>query len=357
MVFSGDDDMSGVIQRSQEIGWRYQPTVNVDPIVDTDEDINEFGEMTQSWGKFPILETEILASRNGTTYDAASHNVANTKVIGIIGFNAYNGLPFYMMNCRHESGTGMNDGGVNAAAEVYTITPITSGELDVYTIRYHSDNASARIRKSITDCKFNSLSMTLDLTQGRLPLNYTMGFQGGLMSPIQPDTNDYSMIHPDSLEKLFFWDQSVNSIFEFDSVDLSDLLLNFNYTQTNLNQQSWIKNQHYPKYTITSDRIHTVTFTLERRDNTDVFDDYMAQAGQSAEPDDDFKDLKFKIRNANSKYIQTTFGEVAITKISMNNAIIEKKEIPTYEIVATPRTIAPVIKDGITTLDYYGLGV
>ena len=349
--------MTGKLQRAQEIGWRYQPTENVDPIVSDDKNINEFGEFAQSWGKFPILENELIAAYNGTTYDAAILGTANTRVMGIIGFNAYNGIPFYMMNCRHESGPAQNDGGVVAAAEVYTITPIVDGELDAYCIRYHSDNESARIRKSITDCKFNSLSMTLDLTQGQFPLNYTMGFQGGLMSPIQAGTDDYSMVYPNSLEKLFFWDQSVNSIFEWDSVDLSDLLLNFNYTQTNLNRQSWIAGQHYPKYTITSNRVHTLTFTLERRDNTDVFDDYMAQAGQFAAPADDFKNLKFKIPNALDKYIECTYGEVGIKTISMNHAMLNKKEIPTYEVVATARTIAPVIKDGITTLDYYGLGV
>ncbi|KKL22502.1 hypothetical protein LCGC14_2434810 [marine sediment metagenome] len=98
-----------------------------------------------------------------------------------------------------------------------------------------------------------------------------------------------------------------------------------------------------------------MTAAFEARNDTSIFDDYMSQAGNTVVPADDFKNVTFKIGNANGKYIQLGFTDIGITDLTMNDAFREGGDIPTYELQAKVRLVAPVIKDGITTKSFYGV--
>ena len=274
-----------------------------------------------------------------------------------------NGLGFYYSLCRKESSGGVYDGGVAnpTTTEIYTITPISSGELQSYTNRYHSKNLdSANIQKSIPLCQTLQHTISLDNTNPeRTPLAQTETFLGQKVQPVAASTDDYVLQQPDSNETLFYWDNSAGSLFtwdtESDNVELRNSLRSMSFTINNANSLMWKSGQHYPNWNVTGSRIMILTAEFERRNETSIFDDYMSQAGTSAVPSDDFKNITFKISNANSKYIQLGLTDLGITDLSMNDAFREGDQIPIYQLQAEVRLVAPVIKDGITTKSFYGV--
>lgn len=355
--------MSDDLQYTQEIGFKRNDsgTFGADTITNGAETFFKFGDRGQSFGDFPILETEIISQYTGESYDPKSLNVAKTGVLGNIVGHMVNGLPFYFMNCRKESAGGEEDGGViDDGANQYTITPITSGEVDNYTVRYHSKNSDAAdTQRSTVGDRFNNFVMSLDNRLKKSPLSFTLAFLGQQDQPVQANTDDYSLEFPDDLDIPFYWDGTSGSQFRWDvdgdDVELNDELLQFAYTENTLNRLVPVNGQHYPKYNVTGDRIHVLSFEVERRNETSVLDDYFAQSGNSKVPNETFKNLRFKISNANSKFIQCDFDTIAIRSIKMNDAFKQGSQIPIYKVVATARKIAPVIKDGITTLSHYGI--
>ncbi|MCK5616038.1 hypothetical protein KAR91_79985 [Candidatus Pacearchaeota archaeon] len=349
--------MSNDLQFVQEIGIKDEATFGTDPITDGAETFYEFGLFQRSFGEFPILTSELIKSYTGKSYDPSSINVGSTSVMGSVASATVHGLGLYRSLCRTESGGAAEDGGVvDDGSNQYTITPITDGEKQSYTTRWHSKNTDAAdIQKSVVGCRTQQYTMSLDLTQKKLPLAQTETFQGQLMQDVVANTGDYTLQQPDALSKLFYWDNSANSVFTWDGDDFSNELLNLSFTVDSLDRLGKISGQHYPRDNVTGDRIMVVGLKLERRNSTAIFDDYMGQAGTSAVPNDTFKDIVFKIANVNSKFIQLTLSDIGITSFKLNHAFREGQQIPTYELTGTVSTVAPVIKDGITTLSHYGI--
>ena len=317
----------------------------------------EYGLFQRSFGDFPLLGTDLIKSYTGKTYDPVSINVAKTMVGGSIVSAVNHGLGFFRSLCRIESGAGLEDGGVvDDGSNQYTITPITDGELVSYNTRFHLKNTdTANIQKTVLGCRTNQYTMSLDLTQKKLPLAQTEVFLGQKIVPVQAGTADYVLEVPDSLDKLFYWDNTANSVFTWDGESMKDELLNLSFTVDNVNSLGRIAGQHYPRDNVTGDRIMVIGLRLERRNSTSIFDDYMSQAGTDAIPADIFKNVVFKIPNVNGKFIQLTMNNIGINSLKMNHAFREGKEIPTWDLKGTVQTVAPVIKDGITTLSHWGL--
>jgi len=355
--------MTGDLHRIQEIGWkRNDGTFGDDPIVDGDETFYEFFDYATPFGDFPNMDTEIFQSYNGGSYDPASQTVASTKSSGSIAGIMINGLPFYFLNCRKESTPGLEDGGVvddGGSPPTYTITPITNGEVSDYGVRYHTGNQVNVIRKTLPGVRYNSFTMSIDNTTKRSPLAATIGLLGLIPKDIQVNTLDYVLEKPDDLDTYFYWDNTAGSLLTWDlngtPLELKEEMLSFAYTEDTLNRLTKISGQHYPNRNVTGDRIHIINMVIERRDSTKLFDDYLDQSGINAIPADDFKDLRFKISNALGRYIQCDFLTLGITSCKMNNAMIENKQTSTYQITALAKAIAPVIQDGITTKDFYGI--
>ena len=351
--------MSNDLQYVQEIGIKDEATYGTDPITDGAETFYQYGRFQRSFGDFPMLTTELIESRTGKTYDLSSLNVASTSIMGSVASAVVHGLGLYRSLCRKESSGGAEDGGVvDDGTNQYTITPITDGEKQSYTTRFHSKNTdTADIQRSVVGCRTQQYTLSLDLTQKKLPLYQTESFSGQLMQPVVASTGDYTLQQPDTLSTLFYWDNTANSVFTWDGVDMSNELLSYSSIVSSLDILGRISGQHYPRDNVTGDRIMVIGLKLERRNNTDIFTDYMAQAGTTAVPADTFKDVVIKIPNANSKFIQLTHGSIGITSLKMNHAFREGKQIPIWDLTGTVSTITPVIKDGITTLSHYGISV
>jgi len=278
--------------------------------------------------------------------------------VGNVASIVANGLGLYYSFCRKESSGGLEDGGVvDDGANEYTITPITEGELQSYTTRFHRKNIdSANIQKSIPLCQTLQYTMSLDLTTPeRQPLAQTESFLGQKVQAVAASTSDYTLQLPDTVEEWFYWDNTAGSSFTFDGVEMKTALRSISFTNNNANRLIYKSGQHFPNWNQTGGRVMVLTAELEARNDTSIFDDYMAQAGTAAVPADIFKTSVFKISNANSKYIQLTMADLGITDLSMNAAFREGGEIPVYQLQAKVRTVAPVIKDGITTLTHYGI--
>ncbi len=359
--------MTDELQYVSEIGRKLEDTRGTDPITNDDPPASKtffnFGFLNRSFGKFPQLASEIIESRTGTSYDANSFNVGKTSVMGNIASVVTNGLGLYYSLCRKESSAGVYDGGVAnpTTTEIWTITPITSGELQSYTTRYHRKNIdTANIQKSIPLCQTLQYTLSLDnTTVEKLPLAQTESLFGQQVQAVAANTSDYTLQQPDTKEVLFYWDNSANSLFTWDtesaSVELKTALRSMSFTINNANRLIYKSGQHFPHWNQTGGRVMVMTAEFEARNDTSIFDDYMSQAGNTAVPADDFKNVNFKIGNANSKYIQLGFTDIGITELSMNDAFREGGDIPTYQLQAKVRLVAPVIKDGITTKSFYGV--
>ena len=352
--------MTDELQYISEIGRKIEDTRGTDPIVNGAETFFNYGFNNRTFGKFPQLVSEIIESRTGTSFDANSFNVGKTHVTGNIVSSVTNGLGLYYALCR-KSTIDTTDGGVSESSEVYTITPITSGELQSYTTRFHRKNIdSANIQKSIPLCQTMQHLISLDNTSlEKLPLSQTESFLGQKVQPVVANTDDYTLQQPDTKEDLFYWDATAGTSFIWDtesaSTQLKTALRSFSFTVNNANKLIYKSGQHFPNWNQTGSRVMVLTAEFEARNDTSLFDDYMSQAGDSAVPADDFKNATFKISNANSKFIQLGFTDLGITDLSMNAAFREGGEIPVYNLQAKVRLLAPVIKDGITTISHYGL--
>ncbi len=351
--------MSNDLQYVQEIGIKNDAigAYGVDTITDGAETFYEMGLFQRSFGDFPVLGTDLIKSYTGASYDPQSLKVASTFVGGSIVSAVNHGLGLFRSLCRIESSGGAEDGGVvDDGSNEYTVTPITDGEQVSYNTRFHLKNTDAAdIQKTVVGCRTNQYTLSLDLTQKKLPLAQTETFLGQRVMPVQSGTSDYTLQVPDSLDKLFYWDNSANSVFTWDGEDLADELLNLSVTIDNVNRLGRVSGQHFPRDNVTGDRIMVLGLRLERRNSTSMFDDYMAQAGTNSVPADIFKDVVFKIPNADGKYIQLTMNDIGIESLKANHASRENKEIPTWDLKGTIKTIAPVVKDGITTLSHWGL--
>ncbi len=354
--------MADELQYVSEIGRKLEDTRGTDPITDGAETFFMYGSLNKSFGKFPQLASEIIESRTGKSFDANSFNVGRTHVTGNIASIVANGLGLYYSFCRKESSGGAEDGGVvDDGSNEYTITPITEGELQSYTTRFHRKNIdSANIQKSIPLCQTLQYTMSLDLTTPeRQPLGQTESFLGQKVQPVVANTSDYTLQLPDSVEDWFYWDSTAGSLctwdFGGDNVELKNALRSISFTNNNANRLIYKSGQHFPNWNETGGRVMVMTAEFEARNETSVFDDYMDQAGTSAVPNDIFKAMRFKISNANGKFIQLTMNDLGITDLGMNDAFREGGEIPVYQLQAKVRTVAPVIKDGITTLSHYGI--
>ena len=349
--------MSNDLQFVQELGLKDEATYGTDPIVNGAETFYTYGIRSRSFGDFPMLGSELIKSYTGKSYDPASLQVASTMVGGSVASVFAHGLGLYRILCR-KSTIDTTDGGVSESSGTYTITPIVDGEQISYTDRWHSKNTDAAdIQKSIPGSRTNQYTLSLDLTTKKRPLSQTELFMGQRMMPVQANTGNYILQSPDNLNTKFFWTADANSVFTWDGESFRDELLSFSFTVDTLNRLGRISGQHYPRDNITGDRIMVCGIKLERRNSTAIFDDYMGQAGTAAVPNDIFKDVVIKVPNANGKFIQLTLGNLGITSFKLNDAFREGKEIPTYELTATVSTVAPVIKDGITTLSHYGISV
>jgi hypothetical protein len=361
--------MSNDLQYVQEQGRKSEGlSPGTDPITNGAETFYQFGQYNRSWGKFPELESEIVKSLTGAGYDPQSFNVGKTTVMGNVASVVTDGLGLYYATCKQETSGGLEDGGVvDDGSNVYTLTPINNPlDIQSYTTRFHRKNTdTADIQKSIPYCRTQQYTMSLDNSTGnKLPLAQTESFLGQKVQAVAADTDDYVLQLADSLSTLFYWSNDANSLFTWDygtgsedNVELRATLRSMAFTINTGVLPIWVSGQHFYNYIPSGARVMVLTAEFEARNETSIFDDYMSQAGTNAVAADLFKAARFKISNANSKYIQLDFGDLGINNLGMNHAFREGDQIPTYQLKAEVRTLGAEIKDGITTLSHYGISV
>jgi hypothetical protein len=265
-----------------------------------------------------------------------------------------------MLTGRKESSGGAEDGGVvddGGSPPEYTITPIADGDLQTYTVRWHTSNGTDKIQKSCTGVQFNKLTMTLDpIARPKTPVKLSLGFMGKFMQPVVVNTEtDYNLILADDIDTPFYFDSS--TVFTFDGVDLTDYVELIGYSLDTLNRMEGDKDNHQPTEQLTGDRIHMLTFRLRRSDLVSIFDKYMDQAGDKGRPDNITYPVVIQVFNANGRSIKLTLSNVLIKSCKINNAVVKHGETPSYDFTCRVRKASYVMDDGITTKALYGISV
>lgn len=358
-------------QFNQRIGVRRQVTEGVDPIVNGDDAFYELGIYTTSWGKFPVVESNIKQFWRGLNFNPYHIKVSGTKVVGAVSFIPVNGLPIaYIMS------QGSN--GISEAGGVFTITGINKGFLDVFVIRYRSDNDQNRIQRSAIDCKFVTLTFSIEPDLPNQPMAMLLGYIGSQVRAIQASTTDALPIQPtgsstneffvDQGTFRFDWDSTLdgNGVYSSAGTDLTPYLKLISCTIDIDTRTFKPTSQHFPKRIVNAIRIVTLAFKLRRTDETSFFDDYHGTTVDGTTPNDDsqagvsyalgsaFKPISFKINNEDANYIQMDLTDVAVVKMELNDADPEKEEEPWYDIICTSKKPVFSTKDGVLNA-LYGL--
>ena len=112
---------------------------------------------------------------------------------------------------------------------------------------------------------------------------------------------------------------------------------------------------HLPKWIRSGRRAHILGLTVKRDGKTAsraMWTDFLAQSTVG-------KTIVFKIWKNATQYRQVTMNNVWIIEMNRNHAMVNKQEVPSYEIVALCESIVQVEKDGVTPTAalFYGIDV
>lgn len=355
--------------------------VGTDVIGDVSVDLNvvgestfyEFGIYTTSWGKFPVLESELKQYFKGLQFNAYQQKVASTRVNVPISFIPVNGLMFKFVMAKEGSG-------VVHAGGVFRIDGILFGFLDTYVIRYRSDNDQDRIQRSCVGSKFLSLNYSLDFDNPNDPMAAQLVALSRRMDAIQSSSSAANPTQPANSNQ-FFIDDNTKVLWDVDltangqyvntgtDLDLVPYLISLTQSIDVQTKPAKILTVHHLSYLTNGNRIFSFNMRLRRTDETSVFDHYVgttvdgtvgnddSQAGKSYAGTAAFKNMHFKIFAKDSNgdvvnYIQMDYKDVGIVRIEMNNVDPEGDEEAWYDITCIATSGVPTTKDEVPAALY-----
>ena len=363
-----------ILQHTQKIGWREEAADGTDPITSGSPTFYDFGTNTTSWGKYPVLASELKQYYRGLQFNAYQQRVASTIVTGFVSHIPVHGLPFYKLMAK-------NGSGVTHAAGVFRINGITSGFLNTYTTRFRSDNDQDRIQRSCIGAKFQSLIFSINFDEQLDPMAMSEVFTARRMDAIKSSSSAANPSQPanenpfyiDTNTKLL-WDCNIDSNGQYTSggtdLDLIPYMIHLTGTIDVQLKPSKIVTVHYQTFLLNGPRIYSIQIKLRRTDETSIFDHYCgttvdgtvgnddSQAGKSyAGLSTAFKNMHFKIFAKDSNgdvvnYIQMDWQTIGITRIEMNHADPEQDEESWYDITMIAISGVPTTKDEVAATLY-----
>lgn len=363
-----------ILQHTQRIGWREEAADGTDPITSISLTFYEFGIYTTTWGKYPVLQSELKQYYRGLQFNAYQQRVASTVVVGSISYIPVNGLMFYRL-------MAINGAGVTHAAGVYRINGITSGFLNTYTTRFRSDNDQDRIQRSCIGTKYQSLTFSINFDEQLDPMAMSEVLTARRMDAIQSSSlaalpsqpANSNPFYIDTNTKLL-WDCDIDANGQYvntgTDLDLIPYMIHLTATIDVQMKPSKVVTVHYQTFLLNGPRIYSIQMKLRRTDETSIFDHYVgttvdgtvvnddSQAGKSyAGLSTAFKNMHFKIFAKNaagavSNYIQMDWQTIGITRIEMNDADPEQDEESWYDITMIAIAGVPTTKDEVAAALY-----
>jgi len=331
------------LQYNQSIGFREESVDGTSPITTTEKPIY-FGVHSGMWSTYPELKQLFQSLYRGQYKDPYKRVLTKTYIMGNVAFIPVDGLALHLVfGDAVSGGTG-----------IHSLTPIDTGDLPSFSLRYETSNETDFHRKEVVGCKVKRFNMSIDLAQPDSFLIESIDFSGKrqfdegdlvsneFIAPIYADDNALSAQTPYRVDDDFILEWDTNGT----PVDLKTNSDVFSYYNDTLLKLHYIKDQLYPQWITTGIRVSVIGLKIRRTDITDFFDDFVGQ--QSSET---YKALKMKIHN-NVGYIQVIFSDVVINRCTLNHAVKAKDEEPYYIVEMLPKSVVFEIKDGVDTTLY-----
>jgi hypothetical protein len=314
----------------------------------------QFGKYIQSWGDFPKLIMDIGADYFNDSYNASAFYIAQKLVRIELSYVPSDGVVLYYV-----FGWGAGSSGTGTGAK--TIVPITSGEQPEFYVRYNSSDGTNRHAIDCYACKIMNYSFAVNYNvadkilienvsaevTGSTPFE-SSGYQGDTEPAFadgQTDQNEYAVDSNHSVK----WDTAGNNY------ELADKMVTFQCRVDYVNNITPVLNQIYPPSNKTGDRSIVVSMQV-KRDGTaasrQLWTDYLAQTPASGTKIVTGKTMTYKIYQSAAQYREYTFTN-CILRITMNNAFINKQEIPVYDILILAASVTAYEDDGVNVI-YYG---
>ena len=327
--------------RDKELGWIYEVTEGVDPIASGGgTPYYYYGHYTKSRGIFPSRNTKLVSYYHGSR--DPTNRVSYVEPRGSIGFAPVNLIPWYQyLGARADGGGG-----------IQTITGINSGRLPFTTTRSESQNVSESIRESMVGGKVNSLNFQILNANMRMntPALIGMGIQG---MDVKAPTNTAAQVpvFPSGEEGMYYPDDNFEFTWDYGGgspvTEYKDQLMDFKYIGTGANVLGTVGNTVTPYGVEEGMRDHLVMFQIIRGGDTQIRDDYLAQTRSSTG-----KDLRVKIYNSATKYLQLDLTNLLMETCNMNDAEEKKGEYEIYDVVAKAETLTINGIDGVAASFY-----
>lgn len=317
---------------------------------DGDDDITgsgvsyyHLGLATKTRGRFPYVEhsmgTYYRGSRDPTNYPVK----ATYK--GAAAFAPVNGYPFYLAAGSSSTTTG-----------VHTLSWLDSGSLPQWVARWEKRRTEHNIRKSMLANKVKALSLqmfNMNLRSPAFPLLTSLGWQGENIAtaaynanhdPVYPDGNgaeDQNPYVPDS-----------NMVFDYDTagddIDYKSDIVDLIYNMQTTNSPQDLVGQYKPNDILEGNRSHQLAFTLLRRADTSVLDDYYAQD----DTDETGKSINWRIYQTSTNYLDITWPNCFFLDVEEKDAEHNQPELWEVQMITGAPTIK--IKDGLSEITFYG---
>ena len=332
--------MSFEQHRDKELGWAYEATEGIDPIASGGgTPYYKYGKYTRTIGKFPSRDTSIISAYHGSR--DPTNRISHVNPKGAVAFSPVNLIPWYQyLGARADGGGG-----------IQTITGIDSGKLPFITTRFQSENASESIRKSMVGGKVDNINfqITNANTRMRIPSLMANGIKGmdvkaptntAAQVPVFPNNEEGMYYVNDNFE--FIWDYGGTPITEY-----KDQLLDFKYIGTNANIFGTVNNTITPYVVEEGMRNHILMFQIIRGGDTRIYDDYISQSRSSTG-----KNLRVKIYNSATKYLQLDFANVLMKKCDMNDGYQQGGEFEIYDVEADATGLIVNGIDGVAASFY-----
>jgi len=332
---------------TQYIGWIDEgESPGTDPFDNNVEpDYWNFGHFVEKGPFFPNNIYELLPTYLGDSRDPQAFAISRQNTQAQIGFWPVNGLPlYYALGASTSSSSPPN--------EIHALSGIETGRLPTFTTRWETQSDSESIRKSAVGCKVNTLEMRYDAGSTKT-LWMNMHLEAlRTITPTYEDSTPPAWIG--SRSDPFEWESSESPGFKFEmdpggeypTTDYSDTLLMFQYILSNNVQSRHVDGQDYPKWTREGNRSHALTFSILRGD--DVTIDTIARD----QPLHELTNFQFRVYTTSSYYIDATFHDAFIIECKENYSLVNKKQQPTYDVVAIAKNITANVKDGVAKANY-----
>lgn len=333
--------MSLELHRDKQLGWAYEATEGVDPIASGGgTPYYKFGKYTKTFGHFPQKTVKTMAVYHGSR--DPSNYISHVQPKGAVAFAPVNAIPWYQfLGARADGGGG-----------IHTITGIDSGELPFMTTRFQSENASESIRKSFVGGKLDNLNFVISNanTRARSPAFIGMGLKG---MDVKTPTNTAAQVpvFPSSEEGMYHVDDNFEFTWDYGGgspvTEYKDQLLEFRYIGMNANIIGTVGNTITPYQILEGVRSHIVQFQILRGGDTQIYDDYIGQTRASTG-----KDLRVKIYNSATNYLQLDLNNILIEDCKMNDGYQAQSELEIYDVVGIAQDITVNSIDGCAASFY-----